>query len=130
MQVDMFITQMIMRDVNNGWLIRYTHGAPCDGLIEQTDFVEKIICLLLIIPWNLISPLGSEQSKELLTSAVGPGRSFNGGALYGKDNKLDTSNWSQYPLAVLSRICRLPSTLLLLVRGIRKVLFKVDSIHI
>jgi quinol-cytochrome oxidoreductase complex cytochrome b subunit len=22
----MFITQMIMRDVNNGWLIRYTHA--------------------------------------------------------------------------------------------------------
>ena len=40
----------IMRDVNNGWLIRYTHGAPCDGIFEQTDFVEKIICLLSIIP--------------------------------------------------------------------------------
>ena len=41
---------MIMRDVNNGWLIRYTHGAPCDGMFEQTDFVEKIICLLSVIP--------------------------------------------------------------------------------
>ena len=40
----------IMRDVNNGWLIRYTHGAPCDGMFEQTDSVEIIICLLSIIP--------------------------------------------------------------------------------
>jgi hypothetical protein len=46
----MFITKMIMRDVNNGWLIRYTHGASCDGIFEQTDFVEKIICLLSVIP--------------------------------------------------------------------------------
>jgi len=93
---------MIMRDVNNRWLIKYTHGMPYDDLIEQTN----------------------------LTSVVGPRCSFNGSALYGKDNKLDTSNWLQYPLAVLSQICWLPSILLFLVHRIRKVLFKVDSIHI
>jgi hypothetical protein len=119
-----------MRDVNNGWLIRYTHGAPCDGIFEQTDFVEKRICLLSIIPGNLRNYLGSEQSIELFTSAVGPAVSIRGGALQGKVDKLDTSNRAQYHLTVLSRICRLLSILPFLMHVVKLVLNGIVGIHI
>lgn len=120
----------IMRSVNNGWIIRYVHGAPCDGMFEQTDFVGNIICLLSIIPLSLINSLGSEQSIKLLASSVGPECRITGGALNGKVNKLDTSNWAEYILAVLSRICRLLSVLPRLVRGMVRVLNGTDGVHI
>jgi len=99
-------------------------------MFEQTDFVENIICLLSIIPLNLINSLGSEQSIKLLANSVGPECSITGGVLHGKVNKLDTSNWAKYILAVLSRICRLLSVLPLPVRVMVSVLNETDGDHI
>jgi hypothetical protein len=119
-----------MRSVNNGWIIRYIHGAPCDGMFEPTDFVESIICLLSIIPLSLINLLGSEQSINIFANSVGPVCSIIGGTLHGKDNKLDTSYWAEYILAVLSRICRLLSVLPQSMRGVVRVLNETDGVHI
>jgi hypothetical protein len=119
-----------MRDVNAGYIIRYVHGAPCDGMVEPTDFVENMICLLSIIPLSLINLLGSEQSILLFAKTVGPGCSLTRGALNGKVNKLETSNWAKYLLAVLSRICRLLSVLPLPVHVMDRVLNKTDGVHI
>jgi len=119
-----------MRDVNNGWILRYTHGAPCDGMFEQTDFVENIICLLSIIPLSLINLLGSEQSILLFSNSVGPVCRIIKGALHGKVNKLDTSNWAKYFLAILSRICRLLSVLPFPVHVMVRVLNETVGVHI
>jgi len=119
-----------MRDINNGWVMRYTHGAPCDGMFEKTDFVGNIICLLSIIPRSPTNFLGSEQSIKLFANTVGPECSITGGALHGKVNKLDTSNWAKYILAVLSRICRLLSVLPLPVHVMVRVLNGTDGVHI
>jgi hypothetical protein len=114
--------------ISSGWLIRYTHGAPCDGMFEQTDIVENIICLLLIIPWSQRNFLGSEQSIELLASTDGPVCSITGGAFNGKVNKLETSNWVESSLAVLSRICRLLSILHFPMREVEKFFNKIDGV--
>lgn len=74
--------------------------------------------------------MGSEQSIELFANTVGPVGSITGGALHGKVNKLETSNWAEYTLAVLSRICRLLSILLFPMRVVEKVLNEIDGVHI
>jgi hypothetical protein len=99
-------------------------------MFEQTDVVGNIICPLSIIPLSLINLLGSEQSIKLFDNSVGPVLSITGGALHGKVNKLDTSNWVKYILAVLSRICQLLSVLPIPVRVMVKVLNGTDGVHI
>ena len=49
-RVVLFITKMIMRDVNNGWLIRYTHANVASFFFI---FVYALLYKLFIINSNL-----------------------------------------------------------------------------
>ena len=121
---------MIMRDVSAGWAVRYTHGAPCDGLFEQTNNVEDSICLHSIIFYGPINHRRSEQLNTLVSKSVGPGCRKQGGLLYGQDYELDTSSWAKYTLVVLSRICRPLSIVYLRVRVTSENLNIIDGVHI
>lgn len=121
---------LIMRDVNNGWAVRYTHGAPCDGLLEQTNNVENSICLHSIIFYGLINHKRSEQLITLGSKSVGPDCRKQGGLLYGQVDELDTSSWAKYTLVVLSRICRPLSILWRRVHVIFANFNRIDDVHI
>ena len=47
LKLDMFITLMIMRDVNNGWAVRYTHANVASFFFifvyAQTHFIYSTI---------------------------------------------------------------------------------------
>lgn len=124
---------MIMRDVSAGWALRYTHGAPCDGLFEPTNIVKIFICLLSIILFGLINQLGSEQSinkhnKPVLRSK--PDCILLEGVLYGQADELETFSWAKYTLVTLSRICR---SLFILYRKVHVTfdnLNRINDVHI
>lgn len=99
-----------MRDVNNGWLIRYLHGAPWDGYLGKKWVTEQHPFLLLILLELLITLGLGMQSVDLLRHGL-PRRKIIGGRVYDEDYKLDTSRRAQYSLLALSRICRSRSSL-------------------
>lgn len=130
--VDMAFSSVehIMRDVSAGWALRYTHGAPCDGLFEPTNIVKKFICLLSIILFGLINQLGSEQSIKKQNKAVGPDCILLEGVLYGQVYELETFSWAKYILVILSRICR---SLFILYRKVHVTfenLNRINDVHI
>jgi len=96
-----------MRDVNNGWIIRYLHCAPCDSVIEQMWFDDKISHLiLLLIMWLIIHGIG----KQIINGFEFNGRSRlfkSKRSIYVEDNELDTPSWAKYTHSILSRIRRL-----------------------
>lgn len=94
-----------MRDVSNGWLIRYLHGAPCDDYTGKIWVVDKDPYLLLILLSSLITADIGMQSVDLQEGGL-PRKKVIGGRVQDEDNKLDTSRRAQYSLLVLSRICR------------------------
>ena len=119
-----------MRDVNNGWFLRYAHGAPCDGVFEQTNKVGLNICPLLIRPTCLINGNVGKQSVNTLDVPCGKGNNELGGALYGQANELDTSNWSEYKLVIQCRFSRLLPLLSLRVRATRGKTNRRGGVHI
>lgn len=99
-------------------------------MFETTNIVEKNICLLSVIPSGPINLKASEQLIKTHKKPVGPDCLVSGGALYGQDNKLDTSSWAKYTLAVLSRICRPLSITTRKVRETFGNLNVIDGVHI
>lgn len=107
----------IMRDVNNGWIIRYMHGAPYDGDIKQTRLVEMMPCLLSVLPIMLRTNGVGEQSVFQEMISGWPQVSNSRGFLYGEVHELETSSWAQYNHSLLSRISWVSLLLSLLMRA-------------
>lgn len=95
----------IMRDVNNGWFIRYIHSAPCDDYSGAKQVVVYYLLLLLILPSMPITAGIGMQSVDPQEFGL-PLTNEMRGEVQGEVNKLDTSWRAQYSLLVLSRICR------------------------
>lgn len=105
-----------MRDVSNGWLIRYLHGAPCDDYSGKMWDTDKFPLLLRILPSTLITAgIGMQLVDSRLDGL--PRQNEIRGRVHDEAYKLDTSGRAQYSLLVQSRICRPESFIYDPVRG-------------
>jgi hypothetical protein len=90
-----------MRDISNGWIVRYTHGAPCERVIWRVigpyallpifTFMFKFAYLFLsrlIIVNNFLRRIADR--KKLIWDGLPHWDRLRVGAVYGKDNQLDT----------------------------------------
>ena len=109
----------IMRDVQDGWLLRYVHGAPCNSIswkIRVNGYKYPYFLLILVIALITFG-----IGKQLVKTDSNDYREINhylwGGWIYVKNNELETPFRSQYADSSQARISRKSTFLYSLVRG-------------